>query len=93
MVSEQVVVTNEKGFHLRPAGNLCKEALLFKSSIQIVNGTRTGNAKSMLSVLSVCVKCGDEITVICDGEDEQEALQDLLRLIRGGLTDELLTKQ
>ena len=43
------------------------------------------NAKSVLSVLGACVKCGDEIELICDGTDEQEAMKALADAIRGGL--------
>lgn len=87
MVSSKAVVRNEKGLHLRPAGTLCKEALRYPCSIQIKNGERTGNAKSMISVLGTLVKCGDEITLTCDGEGEEEALRALLELIQSGLGD------
>ena len=45
----------------------------------------TANAKSVLSVLGACVKCGDEIELICDGEDEANALQTLVKAIENGL--------
>jgi len=47
------------------------------------------NAKSVLSVLGACVKCGDEIELFCEGEDEEEALQFLVNSIRTGLGEEL----
>ena len=45
----------------------------------------TANAKSVLSVLGACVKCGDEIELICEGVDEKEALETITELINGGL--------
>jgi phosphocarrier protein len=45
----------------------------------------TANAKSVLSVLGACVKCGDEIEFICEGEDEQEALKALVTAVESGL--------
>lgn len=33
MVSQNVVIKNPTGLHLRPAGILCKEAMVFKSLI------------------------------------------------------------
>ena len=33
MVSRKVQIKNPTGLHLRPAGELCKEAMLFKSKI------------------------------------------------------------
>lgn len=76
MVSGKVTVKNPTGLHLRPAGTLCKQAMQFKSSITFHYGDgNTANAKSVLSVLGACVKCGDEIELFCEGEDEEEALQ------------------
>ena len=43
------------------------------------------NAKSVLSVLGACIKSGDEITLICDGEDEQGALRELVAYVESGL--------
>ena len=77
MVSQKVVIKNPTGLHLRPAGILCKEAMQFKSLITFSFKENTANAKSVLSVLGACVKCGDEITIFCEGEDETEALRNL----------------
>ncbi len=85
MVSQSVVVKNPTGLHLRPAGILCKEAIQFKSLITFSFRDTTANAKSVLSVLGACVKSGDEITLCCEGEDEQEALQRLVEVIEAGL--------
>ena len=43
------------------------------------------NAKSVLSVLGACVKCGNEIELTCEGVDEQEALDHLVAAIDSGL--------
>ncbi|MCI8354747.1 MAG: HPr family phosphocarrier protein [Lachnospiraceae bacterium] len=85
MVSQKVVIKNPTGLHLRPAGILCKEAMQFKSLITFTFRGNTANAKSVLSVLGACVKCGDEIEIICEGEDEEEALKNLVGAIESGL--------
>lgn len=85
MVSAVTVIKNPSGLHLRPAGILCKEALLFKSKISFRIHSTTANAKSVLSVLGACVKCGDEIEFICDGPDEEKALAVMLKLVEDGL--------
>ncbi len=85
MVSQKVVVKNPTGLHLRPAGILCKEAIQFKSLITFSFRETTANAKSVLSVLGACVKAGDEITLCCEGEDEQAALNRLVEVIEAGL--------
>lgn len=85
MVSQKVVIKNPTGLHLRPAGILCKEAMQFKSLITFKVKDTTANAKSVLSVLGACVKCGDEIELVCEGEDEEAALEALVNAIDTGL--------
>ena len=85
MVSQKVTVKNPSGLHLRPAGILCKEAMKYKSLITFNYSDGTANAKSVLSVLGACVKCGDEIEIFCEGTDEKEALEVLITSIESGL--------
>lgn len=85
MISQKVTVKNPTGLHLRPAGILCKEAMKYKSLITFTFDGGTANAKSVLSVLRACVKCGDEIELVCEGTDEETALHALVTAIEGGL--------
>ena len=78
MVSQKVKIINPTGLHLRPAGNLCKEAMKYNSKITFEYSGNTANAKSVLSVLGAC-------TLICDGEDEQGALRELVAYVESGL--------
>ena len=57
----------------------------FKSKITFEYRGNTANAKSVLSVLGACIKSGDEITLICEGEDERKALETLIAYIESGL--------
>lgn len=85
MISQKVTVKNPTGLHLRPAGILCKEAMKYKSLITFTFDGGTANVKSVLSVLGACVKCGDEIELVCEGTDEETALHALVTAIEGGL--------
>lgn len=85
MVSQKVTVKNPTGLHLRPAGILCREAMKYKALITFTFDGGTANAKSVLSVLGACVKCGDEIELVCEGTDEETALHALVTAIEGGL--------
>ena len=80
MVSQKITVKNMTGFHLRPAGILCKIAMNYKSKVQFQFNSVTANAKSVLSVLGAGVKNGDEIEV-----DEEEALKAVIAGIENGL--------
>ena len=89
MLTKTVVINNPTGLHLRPAGNLCKEAVKYKSKITFNYRNNNTNAKSVLSVLAACVKCGDEIEIICVGPDEEEALAALTGAVQEGLGDDM----
>lgn len=84
MISQKVTIKNPTGLHLRPAGLLCKEAMKYKSLITFSFEGGTSNAKSVLSVLGACVKCGDEIELVCEGVDEAEALKALVDAVENG---------
>lgn len=85
MVSANVVIKNPTGLHLRPAGILCKKAMDFNSTVSFRFKNTTANAKSVLSVLGACVKSGDEITFVCEGTDEKEALAAMIKSVEEGL--------
>ena len=46
---------------------------------------KTYMGKSIVSVLSACVKCGTEIELVADGNDEAQALQDMVSAVNSGL--------
>lgn len=84
MVAKKIRVSEVSGLHLRPAGLLSKISLKYQSKIEIRKNDVIVNAKSILGVLSARVQQGDEIEIICDGIDEEEALEELIKAIREG---------
>ena len=82
MVSKKVKINEEAGLHLRPAGKLSNEAIKYKSKITMKSNNVNANAKSVISVLSACVRCGNEIEFVCEGEDEEEALAAMIDVIQ-----------
>lgn len=90
MVSTRLRIDIPLGLHLRPISVLCNRAIDFSSKITIRIGDKEVNAKSVLGVLSACVKFGDEIELVCEGTDEKEALNTLSMMIQDGLGDELI---
>ncbi len=87
MYTRQTTVCNKSGLHARPAADLVKEAIKFKSSITIdkrePSGTKV-NGKSLVSVLSLSVVCGNPIEISAEGEDEQEAVDTLIAVVDSG---------
>lgn len=87
MVEQKTKVVNKEGFHMRPANNFIKEMAKFKSTITFDIDGKEVNAKSIMNIMAACIKFGTELTVKCDGPDEQEALDEAVGLIESGLGD------
>ena len=92
MVKKKILIDIPAGLHLRPISVLCNHSLDYKSTIAIRIGDKSVNAKSVLGVLSACIKHGDEMELVCDGPDEEEALAMISKIIQGGLGDEFIKK-
>ena len=54
---------------------LCQSSIMNE---KIING------KSIMNIMASCIKCGSEITVECDGPDEQAMLNEAISLIESG---------
>ena len=85
MLSKTLTVVNPSGLHLRPAGVLSQTAMKFKCDVIIECSEKKIVAKSVLNVMAAAIKCGTEITLICDGQDEPEAMKTLTEAIESGL--------
>lgn len=75
MVTGKVILTAPTGLHARPAGDLVKLVKGFTASaVKISVPGRSVNAASMLSLLSLGIKCGTELEISVEGGDEQHVL-------------------
>lgn len=81
MYMKEVVVQNQVGLHARPAAFFIQKANEFKSSIWVESEDRKVNVKSLLGVLSLGITKGLTITIIADGPDEEDAVNNLVDLI------------
>ena len=84
----EIVIHNRTGLHARPAKVLVNLAKQFKADIRLQHGEKKANAKSMVSVLTLGVVSGSEITVQADGVDEEKAIAEIETAILAGLGDE-----
>lgn len=71
----------EAGLHARPASLFVKTAKQFSSSIIVVKDGREANAKSPMKLMTLGAKKGDGILIRAEGEDEEEAVDALVKLI------------
>lgn len=82
MIKDTIIIENETGLHARPATEISKEAMKYKSDIKFFVNGKTLNAKSPLMIMAAGIKSKSEMEIICDGEDEKEALKGLMTVIK-----------
>ena len=87
MVSQKITITNEQGMHMRPASVFSQAMTPFASDVKVVFNGTAYDAKSVMMLMSACIKCGAEIEIQCDGADEQDALKKAIELVESGLGD------
>ena len=89
MYTKRTTVINRTGLHARPASVFTNAAKGFESRITIRNLSlkdedNVGNAKSIISVLTLAMVRGSEVELTAEGPDEQQAVDALVELIDGG---------
>jgi len=81
MIQKTVEILNKTGLHARPAAKFVEKASKFKSKITIEKDGKKADAKSILSVLALGVGQGSKIKITAEGEDEQKAVEQLVKLL------------
>ena len=87
MYTKEITVNNEVGLHARPATYFIQKANEFKCGIWVEKEERRVNAKSLLGVLSLGIAKGMTVTLIADGQDEENAVGGLIELIETGFAE------
>ena len=85
MVKETFVIENETGLHARPATEIAKIAMKYKCDVNLVVNGKTINAKSPLMIMSAGIKSKTELEILCDGEDEEQAIEELKIFLQNNL--------
>jgi len=81
----EITIINETGLHARPAKTLVNLVKQFKSNVVVWNGEKKANAKSLISVLTLGASKGSQLKFEVEGEDEENALQQIEAAILAGL--------
>lgn len=66
-------ITDELGLHARPAGLLVNASTRFDCKVTIKSGTKVVDGKSILGVMTLGLKQGDELYMTFEGPEEEEA--------------------
>lgn len=81
MLVREIEIINKKGLHARAASKLVQLATRYKSNIKLSKDSQMSDAKSILGVLVLAACQGSVVKITTEGEDEQEAMDQLCDLI------------
>ena len=81
----EYTIKDALGIHARPAGLLVKEAGKFQSKIIIASPKKEVDAKRIMGVMGLGVKCGDTIKLTIEGADEDNAAAAMQAFFEGNL--------
>lgn len=87
MYSKTTTVLNASGLHARPAAVFAKQAGGYESKVTIKNVTKNGaplDASSMIAIMMLSAKAGDEVEIAAEGADETRAVDELVALLESG---------
>jgi phosphocarrier protein len=90
LVSKRVTIVNVLGLHARAAARFVRAAIKFRSKVTVTKDGTTTDGKSILGILFLAATAGTEITIEAAGDDENEAIEALTRLVAVGLGEEEL---
>ncbi len=76
-----VEIINKLGLHARAAAKLVTLASKFVADIRVRKDGREVSGKSIMGVLMLAAARGSQITLIAEGDDAAQALEELAQLI------------
>lgn len=80
MLQREVTIGNKLGLHARAASKLVNCAASFAAEVWLRRGEREINGKSIMGVLTLAAGKGTVLGIRTEGEDETQAMVELLQL-------------
>ena len=83
-IERDVTIVNKYGLHARPAMQFVELSNNYGSKIEVSNGVLTVDAKSIMSIMRLAATCGTVLRIVADGNDAEQAVQCLAKLVEDG---------
>jgi phosphotransferase system HPr (HPr) family protein len=80
----EVVVPNKEGLHFRPIMQFVDLAMSYSSKVSLCFDGRVADARSPMELLMLVATCGAKLEITAEGEDADQALEALYKLVESG---------
>ena len=74
MIEKKIVICLQHGLQARLATKFVQKASSFNSEVILMKNGRSVVGKSIMGVMALAIRGGEEITLIANGNDEQVAI-------------------
>ncbi len=79
------VIADPLGMHARPAGMLVKAVAGYNCTVTVNAPTGKADAKRLMALMRLAAKQGMELTITCEGPDEEKAATELQAFLAANL--------
>lgn len=80
-VSKNLVIKNRKGLHARAAAAFVKVAEKYDACIEVEKSGQKVSGCSIMGLMLLAAAMGTTITIYADGQDEEDAINELSKLV------------
>lgn len=81
VIKKSMIIRNKLGLHARPAALFVQIANKYDAEISVKKGRQLVNGKSIMGLMMLAASRGSKIDIIAKGNDAQEAVRELERLV------------
>lgn len=74
MIQKTIIVQLQHGLQARIATEFVKKAASFSSEISLIKNGRAVAGKSIMGIMALAIRKGEEIILSANGNDEQQAV-------------------
>ena len=82
-IEREIEIKNSSGLHARPAALFVQTAAKFDSRVQVKKDDEIVDGKSIMAILSLGAECGHKVLLLIEGEDANEAIEELEQILIG----------
>ena len=83
MIKKSVKIRLSNGLEARPVALLVQVASQFESTVYLETSDKRVNAKSIMGMMNLGLNNGEEVSVVCEGTDEETAIEDVEKFLLG----------
>ncbi|MCI5648237.1 MAG: HPr family phosphocarrier protein [Fusicatenibacter sp.] len=83
MTKKSVKIQLDGGLEARPIAVLVQVASQYESTVHLETEDKRVNAKSIMGMMSLGLDNGETVTIVCDGTDEEKALEGIEKFLIG----------